>query len=109
MCIALMCSLAFSAVCQTNSHNLSSLASADTESMATDTFTVIKAVLQKYRDDLQWSEKCSLSADERAGTIETTWHPVHKGEVERKVQVLLSGNTYKIDVWHRSSWGLFRK
>ena len=62
-----------------------------------------KNTINEYHDSLQWKDQCSIEINALAGIIETNWHPVHKGEVKRKIQIYVWGKMYRIDVWHKGS------
>jgi len=65
-----------------------------------EVFAAVKQTIEEYKNKLQWKEKCSLNINFEHGIIETNWHPVHKGEVSRKIQLFVWGKLYRVDVWH---------
>ena len=67
---------------------------------------VVSNVMQEYRNKLQWKNECFVEVDNEKGIIETNWHPVHKGEVKRKIQIYVWGTIYRVDVWHKNTIGL---
>ena len=72
--------------------------------------SVATKAINEYYDSLQWKDQCVINIDNNDGIIETNWHPVHKGEIKRKIQIYVWGKMYRVDVWHRgpftSSYGL---
>ena len=62
-----------------------------------------KNAINEYHGSLQWKDQCSIEINDITGIIETNWHPVHKGEVKRKIQIYVWGKMYRIDVWHKGS------
>jgi len=69
-------------------------------------FARIEEVAEQYRKELQWADRCSFVADREAGRIASNWHPVHKGEVERKLECYVWGSVWRVDVWDRPAGGL---
>ena len=74
-------------------------------------FASAQIIIDEYRNEIQklGTKSIKLDIDAAHGTIETSWHRVHKGELERKIQIYVWGGIYRIDVWHRSTLGLGKK
>ena len=74
-------------------------------------FSIIRDVMINYKKNMekQGINNCALEIDSVNGAIETNWHPVHKGEQTRKIQVYVWGNLYRVDVWHRPKLRLSNK
>ncbi len=68
-------------------------------------FEKVIGVVQSYKSNLQWNNLCSFEIDRVNGIIESNWHPVHKGEVQRKIEIYVWGTTHHIDVWHKNTIG----
>lgn len=60
--------------------------------------------LEKYRDTRQHKDKWIIQVDEQKGVIETNWFPEHKGEVKLKVQIVVWGDSFRVDAWQRIGW-----
>ena len=71
-------------------------------------FSAAKQMMERYKDQLQSKDGCLLIVDMNNGVLETDWHPVHKGEIERKIQIFVWGEIYRVDVWHKSYWDPFK-
>lgn len=68
---------------------------------------VLKAAklgLEKYRDTRQFKNEWLIHIDEQKGVIETNWFPEHKGEVRLKVQIVVWGDSFRVDVWQKMGW-----
>ncbi len=46
----------------------------------------------------------AIEVDQEKGTIETNWFPEHKGEIRLKVQIVVWGDSYRVDVWQKAGW-----
>jgi hypothetical protein len=64
-------------------------------------FTAIQKGLAKVQADptIAWGKRWVLHADARTGVIESDWFEEHKGEVHFKVQVIVWGSHWHVDVW----------
>lgn len=62
--------------------------------------------INEYHNLLQWKDQCTIKIDDDSGIIETNWHPVHKGEMKRKMQIYVWGKMYRVDVWHIGRFSL---
>jgi hypothetical protein len=63
-----------------------------------------KRGLEEYRDTRQYKDEWIIDVDEEKGTIETNWYPEHKGEVEIKVQIVVWGDSFRVDAYQRVGW-----
>ena len=62
--------------------------------------------INEYYNLLQWKDQCTVKVHKDTGIIETNWHPVHKGEMKRKIQIYVWGKMYRVDVWHKGTFSL---
>ncbi len=60
--------------------------------------------VNSFKESSQFKKEWEVTIDREKGTIETNWFPVHKGEVESKIQIAVWGSLYRIDVWHLTGW-----
>ena len=68
---------------------------------------VLKAAklgLEQYRDTRPYKNEWLIQIDEEKGVIETNWFPEHKGEVRLKVQIVVWGGSFRVDVWQKVGW-----
>ncbi|MCI0371999.1 MAG: hypothetical protein L0214_11635 [candidate division NC10 bacterium] len=68
---------------------------------------VLKAAklgLERYRESRPYKKEWVIEIDEQKGVIETNWFPEHKGEVQLKVQVVVWGESFRVDVWQKVGW-----
>jgi hypothetical protein len=64
-------------------------------------FAAVQKGLEKVQADPQiaWGKQWVLRADSPHGVIESDWFGEHKGEVYFKVQVVVWGSHWHVDVW----------
>jgi hypothetical protein len=63
-----------------------------------------RAELERYRDTSRFKDEWSIRIDEQKGVIETNWFPEHKGEVKLKIQIVVWGDSFRVDVWQKVGW-----
>ena len=68
-------------------------------------FEAAEKVVKNYCSGLHGVEKIRIRADAGSGVVETDWYPVRKGEVGEKVQALVWGDHFRVEVWHRAGRG----
>jgi hypothetical protein len=78
-----------------------------TQEAAPNVLSIAIEAISDYQKTLQWSENLIIRPDAENGVIDTSWYPVHKGEVSEKIQVFVWGENYRIDVWHRAGWSFW--
>ena len=62
--------------------------------------------LEHYRDTRPFKSEWSIQTDEQKGVIETNWFPEHKGEVKLKIQIVVWGDSFRVDAWQKVGWFL---
>jgi hypothetical protein len=62
--------------------------------------------LQQYRESSRFPTAWSVQVDQEKGVIATNWYPDHKGEVELKVQIVVWGDSFRVDAWQKVGWVL---
>ncbi len=67
----------------------------------------VSAVMREYMDKLDSKNQCVLEVD-TDGILDTNWHPVQQGTIKRKIQIYVWGDSYRVDVWHKPTFGPFR-
>jgi hypothetical protein len=60
--------------------------------------------LEEYRDARRYKKEWLIAVNQQRGTIETNWFPEHKGEIRLKVQIVVWGNSFRVDVWQKVGW-----
>ena len=72
-----------------------------------DVFVGAREGLEAYRTQNRTiaGNDWTVREDPQNGLIETGWFHVHKGEVKLKVQIVVWGPLYRIDVWSRALLG----
>jgi hypothetical protein len=60
--------------------------------------------LEQYRDTRQFKSEWSIQVDEQKGVVETNWFPEHKGEVKLKIQIVVWGDSFRVDTWQKVGW-----
>lgn len=82
------------------------------EALKADTkvFEAAEKAIDKYKEYAKkaWGVNVVTKFDKDKGLLYTDWHRVHKGEVEWKIEIMVWGHIYRVDVWERPSIGLFR-
>ncbi len=60
--------------------------------------------LEQYRDTRPFKSEWSIQIDEQKGVIETNWFPEHKSEVKLKIQIVVWGDSFRVDTWQKVGW-----
>jgi len=60
--------------------------------------------LHQYRETSRFPGEWSVQVDKEKGVIATNWYPDHKGEVELKVQIVVWGDSFRVDAWQKVGW-----
>jgi len=67
-------------------------------------FQAARLGLEQYRDTRQFKSEWFIQIDEQKGVIETNWFPEHKGEVKLKIQIVVWGDSFRVDAWQKVGW-----
>ena len=57
--------------------------------------------LNSFKESRPYKNEWKIVVDKNKGVIETNWFPEHKGEVILKIQIVVWGTKYRIDVWQK--------
>jgi len=71
---------------------------------------IAEKVLNEYKNYAKeaWGADVSVYLDKNDGKIYTNWHKVHKGEIEWKIEIAVSRDLYRIDVWERPTFSILK-
>jgi hypothetical protein len=65
---------------------------------------------EQYRDSSLYASYWKIDANSSTGLVQTNWFPDHKGEITLKIQIVVRGTSFHIDVWQKLPfWGGIRK